>query len=75
MQTYRSRSGILKISFKKALIKDPWARIMPVDDVPTLVIHRTEASGVVTVRLVEKETEIRSLSKKKICTYNIIRCR
>lgn len=59
IQSYRSSSGMLKYLCKKALKKDPWARVMPVDDVPTLVIHRTEAPGVVTVRLVEKETEIR----------------
>lgn len=59
IQTYRSSSGLLKYLRKKALKKDPCARIMQIDDVPTLVIHRTEAPGVITVRLVEKEAETR----------------
>jgi hypothetical protein len=59
IQTYRSSSGFLKYLRKKALRIDPWARIIQIDEVPTLVIHRTEAPSVVTVRLVEKETETR----------------
>ena len=38
-------------------LHDPWARIMQLDGVPTLVIHQTEAPGVVTVRLVDSEIE------------------
>jgi len=59
LRTYRSSSGMLKYLRKKALKIDPCARIIQIDDVPTLVIHRTETPGVITVCLVEKETETR----------------
>jgi|GEM_PF-4534111 hypothetical protein len=59
IRTIRSSSSMLKNLRKKALKTDPRARIMLLDGVPTLVIHQTEAPGVVTVCLVEKETETR----------------
>jgi len=57
IRTYRSCLAMLKHLRKQELKTDPGARIMQLGGVPTLVIHRTEAPGVVTVRLVEKETE------------------
>jgi len=57
IRTYRSCLGMLKHLRKQVLKTDPWARIMQLDGVPTLVIHQTEAPGVVTVRLVDSEIE------------------
>ncbi|MDF2872273.1 MAG: hypothetical protein K0R05_3848 [Anaerocolumna sp.] len=48
---------MLKHLKKRALIKDPYARIMNHGGVPTLVVHRIETPVLITVRLVEKGTE------------------
>lgn len=49
-----SSSSILKYFREKALKIDSYARFIQIDDVPKLVVYRTEALGVVTARLVEK---------------------
>lgn len=49
--------NLLKHLKKQALIKDPYARIMNLGGVPTLVVHRIETLVLITVRLIEKGTE------------------
>lgn len=55
IRTYRSSLGMLKYLHNKALKIDPAARILTIDDEPTLVIHRVGGvPGLLTVRIIEK---------------------
>jgi hypothetical protein len=47
--------NVLKHLKKQVLIKDPYARIMNLGGVLTLVVHRIETTVLITVSLVEKE--------------------
>ena len=59
IQSFRSCSSMLKHLKKQAQQTDPWARIMELDDVPTLVCHRKGSPNKITVRLLDAETETR----------------
>jgi hypothetical protein len=50
---------MLKHLKKQAQQTDPWARIMELDDVPTLVCHRKGSPNKFTVRLVDTEMELK----------------
>jgi hypothetical protein len=59
VRTFLSCSGMLKHLRKQAKQTDPWAKIMELDDVPTLVCHRKGSPNKITVRLVDSITDIR----------------
>ena len=59
IRSFRSCSNMLKHLKKQAQQTDPWARIMELDDVPTLVCHRKGSPNKITVRLVDTETELK----------------
>lgn len=57
IRTFRSCSSMLKHLWKHAQQTDPGARIMVLNDVPTLVCHRKGTPDKITVRLLDAETE------------------
>lgn len=59
IQTFRSCAGMLKHLRIQAQQTDPGARIMELDDVPTLVCHRKGTPDKITVHLLDAETEKR----------------
>jgi hypothetical protein len=59
IRSFRSCSNMLKHLKKQAQQTDPWARIMDLDGVPTLVHHRIGTPDKITVRLLDAEKETR----------------
>ncbi len=59
VNSFLSCSSMLKHLRKQAQKTDPWARIMELDDVPTLVCHRNGSPNKITVRLIHTETELK----------------
>ncbi|MFV0361472.1 MAG: hypothetical protein ACK5LL_00060 [Suipraeoptans sp.] len=59
VNSFLSCSSMLKHLRKQAKKTDPWARIMELDEVPTLVCHRNGSPNKITVRLIHTETELK----------------
>lgn len=58
LKSFRSCMGMLKHLRKEAYRIDPCARIMVLNNIPTLLIHRTDNPDMITVYPAKKEDEL-----------------